>query len=187
VVTRPVPDRLQELWGDVKGGRLDQAGSEREEESLLKGLEARWSDALLLSGCSDLLESLLREYGAYAGIEDVDRLNELFVQADRQLNELWRQTVKADDPASIEAFYEGADVQMPQLLYWHSLRPDDDPLAYVVALEFAEAPGCGTYLDFGTGAGSGALLFARNGFEVALADISESALRLSEWRFRHRG
>jgi len=42
------------------------------------------------------------------------------------------------------------------------------------------------YLDYGSGIGSGAILFASNGFDVTLADISEPMLRFACWRLEKR-
>jgi 2-polyprenyl-3-methyl-5-hydroxy-6-metoxy-1,4-benzoquinol methylase len=69
-----------------------------------------------------------------------------------------------------------------ELMGWHTLGDDLSPLAYVVALRFAQQRGCQCYLDFGAGVGSGGILFARHGLQVALADISSSLLRFSAWR-----
>ena len=44
-----------------------------------------------------------------------------------------------------------------------------------------------TYLDFGSGVGSGALLFRSNNFEVTLADISSVLLSFCKRRFNDRG
>ena len=52
------------------------------------------------------------------------------------------------------------------------LGEDLSPLAYVLALRFAQQHGCQSYLDFGAGVGSGGLLFARHGLQTTLADIS---------------
>jgi SAM-dependent methyltransferase len=72
-------------------------------------------------------------------------------------------------------------------MWWHTLEDDDDPLAYVMALEFAAAHGCDRYLDFGAGVGSGSILFARHGMDVAHADLSSVALAFSRWRIERRG
>jgi len=73
-----------------------------------------------------------------------------------------------------------------ELAWWHTLNEDESPLAYVVALHFAHQHACRRVLDFGAGIGSGAILFARNGLAVTLADISSPLLQFSEWRFRQR-
>jgi 2-polyprenyl-3-methyl-5-hydroxy-6-metoxy-1,4-benzoquinol methylase len=44
-----------------------------------------------------------------------------------------------------------------------------------------------TCLDFGSGVGSGALLFTRAGVQMTLADISSTLLNFARWRFARRG
>jgi len=73
-----------------------------------------------------------------------------------------------------------------ELMWWHSLGEDTDPLGYVTALYFAQQHGCRSYLDFGAGVGAGGILFARHGFEVTLADISSALLGFSKWRLNLR-
>ena len=73
-----------------------------------------------------------------------------------------------------------------ELTWWHTLGEDISPLAYVLALRFAQQHGCQSYLDFGAGVGSGGLLFARHGFQATLADISSSLLGFSAWRLGMR-
>ncbi|HYE75819.1 MAG TPA: class I SAM-dependent methyltransferase, partial [Blastocatellia bacterium] len=43
------------------------------------------------------------------------------------------------------------------------------------------------YLDFGSGVGANAILFARHGFDVTLADVSRTMLDFARWRFERRG
>jgi 2-polyprenyl-3-methyl-5-hydroxy-6-metoxy-1,4-benzoquinol methylase len=74
-----------------------------------------------------------------------------------------------------------------ELIWWHTLGEDISPLAYVLALRFAQQRECRHYLDFGSGAGSGAILFARHGFQVTLADIGPRLLDFSQWRLALRG
>jgi SAM-dependent methyltransferase len=57
----------------------------------------------------------------------------------------------------------------------------------VVALGFAQQHGCREYMDFGSGVGSGALLFARHGFHVTLSDISSTMLEFARARLAARG
>jgi hypothetical protein len=61
-----------------------------------------------------------------------------------------------------------------------TLIDETSPLACVLALEYARRYGCRCYLDFGAGVGSKAILFARYGLELAVADISTPL----PWRLR---
>ena len=96
------------------------------------------------------------------------------------------QATPSDEPRSIERFYDESRTTMYELMWWHSLRDDASPLAYVTALHLAQQRGCRRYLDFGAGVGSGGILFARHGFDVTLADISSTLLQFTSWRLGRR-
>ena len=98
----------------------------------------------------------------------------------------WDAKVTRGDRQSIERFYDETETTIYELMWWHTLSDDPSPLAYVTALHFARQRGCRSYLDFGAGVGSGAILFARHGFDVTLADISSPLLRFSGWRLDRR-
>jgi cyclopropane fatty-acyl-phospholipid synthase-like methyltransferase len=72
-------------------------------------------------------------------------------------------------------------------MWWHTLGEDETPLAYVAALKFAAAHDVRHILDFGSGVGSGGLLYASSGLDVTLADISSVMLEFCAWRFQLRG
>src|SRR5216684_3944815 len=78
----------------------------------------------------------------------------------------WERTVQKVDAPYVEKYYDAADEYIEELMWWHTLADDISPLAYVVALEFASSVGCKACLDFGSGVGSGALLFRRHSFDV---------------------
>ena len=91
------------------------------------------------------------------------------------------------DAQHVEKYYDTAGDCIEELMWWHKLADDNSPLAYVAALEFASSANCKTYLDFGSGVGSGALLFRSHGFDVTLADISGEMLAFCKYRFAARG
>jgi len=108
------------------------------------------------------------------------------VQAVTTLKGEWQAQVKPGDRHSIEQFYDASQATIYELMWWHTLGDDASPLAYVTALHLAQQHGCQSYLDFGSGVGSGAILFARHGFTVTLADISSTLLGFSQWRLERR-
>jgi mycofactocin glycosyltransferase len=99
----------------------------------------------------------------------------------------WQEHVKPDDRRAVERFYDASQAMLYELMWWHTLSEDASPLAYVTALRYAQQRGCRRYLDFGSGVGSGGILFARHGFQVTLADISSRLLGFSRWRLDLRG
>src|SRR5262249_47148424 len=68
---------------------------------------------------------------------------------------------------------------------WHST----DPIHYrtLIVRDFAAARRGRACLDYGSGIGSDALVFADAGFEVTLADISDLLLAFAAFRCRRRG
>jgi SAM-dependent methyltransferase len=127
----------------------------------------------------------LIEIGRWRGIDDLEQVRRICEGA-LQSNKLdWESDVHGD-ASRVEAYYDTADHYIDELCWWHTLAEDNSPLAYVAALEFALWAGCRNYLDFGSGVGSGALLFAEYGLDVTLADISDTMLSFCEYRFSER-
>jgi 2-polyprenyl-3-methyl-5-hydroxy-6-metoxy-1,4-benzoquinol methylase len=181
-----LPQQLSAAWDEVELGRLTVADYERESQRLLAEYRQQWRVALMRPGQEDLVASLVGELTDYLGIPagEVGRLGR---EAPERIEREWKEQVSPGSPDSIERFYDRAEVHLHELTWWHTLAEDDSPLAYVVALRFAEAHSCYDYLDFGSGVGSAGILFARAGFSVCLADISSALLDFSRWRHQTRG
>jgi 2-polyprenyl-3-methyl-5-hydroxy-6-metoxy-1,4-benzoquinol methylase len=180
-----VPDRLAELWQNVEAGQMSREDYVREQEQLLEPYRVEWRKALLCDGETDLRASLLKEVAAYyhaSDLADIDRSCDLAVDT---LRSEWVRTVDSHQRSSIESFYESA-AHIYDLINWHTIRDDSGPLAYVIALQIARAHNVRTCLDFGSGVGSGGLLFCRADIEVTLADISTTLLDFARWRFDRR-
>ena len=171
-----LPDELTDLWQSVEQHELSVEAFTREQERLLAQYRQTWEDALLLQGHRDLRQSLLTELGLYTQCSDLAEIERRCTQAVATLKQEWQATVRSDERQSIERFYDESRTTMYELMWWHSLRDDASPLAYVTALHFAQQRGCRRYLDFGAGVGSGGILFAHHGFDVTLADISSTLL-----------
>jgi SAM-dependent methyltransferase len=151
----------------------------------LEPYRIEWRKALLCDGETDLRASLLKEVGAYyhvSDLADIDRSCDLAVDT---LRSEWVRTVDARQRSSIESFYESA-THIYDLINWHTVRDDSGPLAYVVALQIARAHNVRTCLDFGSGVGSGGLLFCQANIDTTLADISSTLLDFARWRFDRR-
>ena len=180
-----VPDRMAELWQSVEAGQMSSEDCVREQERLLEPYRDEWEKALLCDGETDLRTSLLKEVGAYYHVSDlteVDRSCDLAVDT---LTSEWNTTVVPRQRSSIEGFYE-TKTHIYDLINWHTLRDDSGPLAHVVALQIARAHNVRSCLDFGSGVGSGGLLFCRADIDTTLADISNTLLDFARWRFARR-
>lgn len=181
-----LPDKLKTLWQGVDKGRLSAEEFQQEQERLIAEYRRTWTRALLLDGFDDLEESMVFEIGLYTGNEDMGEMKRRCLDALSNIKAEWQRNVSNLSKESVEQFYEDSQAMIYELMWWHTLTEDLSPLAYVTALKFAEQHGCRDFLDFGSGVGSGGVLFARHGFNVVLADISSAALSFGRWRFERR-
>jgi 2-polyprenyl-3-methyl-5-hydroxy-6-metoxy-1,4-benzoquinol methylase len=180
-----VPDRMAKLWQRVEAGQLSSEDCMRAQEVLLEPYRVEWEKALLCDGETDLRTSLLKEVGAYYHASDLTEIDRSCDSAVSTLKSEWEDTVDSRQRSSIESFYE-TKTHIYDLINWHTLRDDSGPLAYVVALQIARAHSVRSCLDFGSGVGSGGLLFYRSGIVTTLADISTTLLDFARWRFELR-
>lgn len=181
-----LPDRLRKVWSEADAGRLSRVDAAAEQERLLDVYRAQWREGLLCEGATDLRTSLLREIAAYYGIPDLGEVELRCSRAVATMRCEWEENIDSHQCSNIESFYQSRTM-VYDLMGWHSLRDDTGPLAYVLGLEIARAHGVQTCLDFGSGVGSGALLFAHAGIQMTLADISTTLLNFARWRFTRRG
>ncbi|HSP97895.1 MAG TPA: class I SAM-dependent methyltransferase [Candidatus Dormibacteraeota bacterium] len=184
---QPLATRLRELWSNAERNGLSHDECAAEEARQLDEFVAHWRRALLLPGDTDLTRSILRELGRWRGIDDLEVVRGRCTAALADLKRHWQSTVAAVDGPSVGRYYDTADLCIEELMWWHTLEDDRSPLAYVAALEVATGAGGRRHLDFGSGVGSGALLFHDHGFDVTLADVSSVLLAFSRQRFATRG
>jgi 2-polyprenyl-3-methyl-5-hydroxy-6-metoxy-1,4-benzoquinol methylase len=183
---RLLPEHLKDCWQRVLRHELTAEDYTREYDRALAEYRQTWEQALILPEYQDLRESLLAELGRYTRCADEAEVQRQCEQAVARLRHEWENAVEPADARSVERFYDESETMLHELTWWHTLGEDTSPLAYVTALRFAQQHGCQRYLDFGAGVGSGGLLFARHGFQAALADISSSLLGFSAWRLGMR-
>jgi 2-polyprenyl-3-methyl-5-hydroxy-6-metoxy-1,4-benzoquinol methylase len=177
-----LPEHLKDFWQTVVRQEHTAEDYTHEYDRALAEYRQTWEHALILPEHQDLQESLLAELGRYTQCTDVAEVRRRCEQAVTSLKQEWESTVEPANPRSITRFYDASQAMLHELMWWHTLGDDISPLAYVLALRFAQQHGCQSYLDFGSGVGAGALLFARHGLLVTLADISSSLLNFSSWR-----
>lgn len=185
-IEQPLSVQLRTLWARVDTQEITSDAAMAEQEQLLNGYREIWKDALLLNGERDLPHSTLTELARCNKTEDLESVRARCEGAVQSLKKAWDNDVKTVDAPHVERFYDRTALFIDELMWWHTLKDDDTPLAYVAALKFAEANGARAILDFGSGVGSGGLLYARHGFDVTLADISSVLLDFCIWRFKQR-
>src|SRR5262245_12415826 len=180
-----LPDRLREVWREAETGHLSREVAFATQEQLLEDYRLAWRSALLLNGEVDLRLSLLREIAAYYDIDELAEVERRCTGAVVTMQREWEEKIDPQQRASVESFYQSATM-VYDLMGWHSLQNDTGPLAYVLGLEIARAHHVQICLDFGSGVGSGALLFTRAEIAMTLADISTTLLAFAHWRFARR-
>jgi 2-polyprenyl-3-methyl-5-hydroxy-6-metoxy-1,4-benzoquinol methylase len=144
----------------------------------------QWREALLLPGETDPVESGVRELAEYFGVsrEEARRAcRDALGDSKREWESAPRRT-----PDQIVDFYRRTRSYLFEHVWWHATDLAENS-ANVEILNYASQRGARAYLDFGSGVGSNAILFARHGFEVALADVSETMLDFARWRLERRG
>jgi mycofactocin glycosyltransferase len=181
-----LPSVLKELWQAVERGQSTKEQYIAEKERLLDEYRGQWRQALALAHEPDLKQSLLRELSLYVKCDDLDEIERRCVIGSKAVEEEWDRHVTKVTDLAVQQFYDQSEAYLYDLIWWHTLIDDDSPLAYLVALRFAQQHGCTRYLDFGSGISSGGILFAHHGLSVASADISSTLLRFSQWRFECR-
>jgi 2-polyprenyl-3-methyl-5-hydroxy-6-metoxy-1,4-benzoquinol methylase len=177
-----LPEYLQEFWQSVESRGDSAEDYTREYDCALAEYRQTWTRALILPAHDDLRESLVSELGSYTQCSDLAEVRHRCEHAVANLKREWENKVLSENRQSIEQFYDETPAMIYELMWWHALGDDLSPLAYVLALRFAQQHGCKSYLDFGAGVGAGGLLFAAHGIQTTLADISSSLLRFSAWR-----
>jgi 2-polyprenyl-3-methyl-5-hydroxy-6-metoxy-1,4-benzoquinol methylase len=144
-----------------------------------------WSAALTLDGHPTLLDSVVAEAAEYFGLTRCE-VRFRMEHGTRLLAEEWEgMRLRPDSEEDLIRFYNENTAEPFELLEFNA--NGDAGYNYVAALEVARSKPGRMYLDYGSGVGSGAVFFARQGFTVTLADVSTPLLRFAEWRLRKRG
>jgi 2-polyprenyl-3-methyl-5-hydroxy-6-metoxy-1,4-benzoquinol methylase len=181
-----VPDRLKDFWRQCEAGEFGPERFSELEKEALDEYRALWHEALIPPGGGDLRQAFLDELQEYFSI-DRALAEERCRRATKSLCETWRKSVDEANLGSIVSFYDTSEMYIYELMWWHTLEEDASPLSYVVGLNLAQSHAGRRYLDFGSGVGTGALLFAKHGFAVTQADVSSTMLAFAQWRVTKHG
>jgi len=147
-------------------------------------LESEWTRAVAPRR-GDVHGELLEDAAAFLGISLQEARNRARDAGERFRAE-WQTT--APDPTDEHAltrFYNQSDTELFELINWHA----SDPIHYraIVLRDFVSRFAGRDLIDYGSGIGNDALVFAQAGFQVTLADISDPLLAFAAWRCRSRG
>ncbi|MGH6817118.1 MAG: class I SAM-dependent methyltransferase [Hyphomicrobiaceae bacterium] len=183
---KPLATQLRELWSRVDAKEITGDVAMAQQERLLDCYRQVWAQALLIKGETDLTHSTLQELAIRRGTDDLRSVRRRCEDSVKSLKRAWDDDVPTVDALHVERFYDRTELFIDELMWWHTLNDDQTPLAYVTALQFATAHRLSKVLDFGSGVGSGGLLFVQHGCDVTLGDISSLMLEFCAWRFQQR-
>src|SRR5262249_10927551 len=132
----------------------------------------------------DPLQSGLHELAEFFGI-DVEAARAEAEDAVAASRREWLAAPR-DTPSAVLDFYRGTRSYVFEHVHWHATDAAVNA-GNVAILDHARSRGVRRYLDFGGGVGANAILFARHGIAVTIADVSSSMLAFARWRLERRG
>src|SRR5262249_126531 len=125
---------------------------------------------LLAPRTGDIRAELILELREYSGL-DTNEIEDRLHGATQRFSDEWRrQEVDASDDDAVIRFYNESTTEVFDLAQWHAT--DLIHCRSVIAADLASNLGVRTVLDYGSGIGSDALVFAKMGMRVTLADVS---------------
>lgn len=150
----------------------------------MAGLAAEWN-RLMAPRSGDIRADLVHEAAEFLGIPTAEAWDRLRGAGERFRAE-WLATVgDPTDETLLANFYNRSDTELFELIEWHA----SDAIHYrtlILRDAMRLRPGR-QYLDYGSGIGSDAVVFAEAGYGIGLADISDLLLGFAAFRCRQRG
>jgi len=133
----------------------------------------------------DVKAELVGEAAEYFDVTREEVLSRIDNAANAFKNEWQRHVSDPTDERAIVRFYNESQTELFELIGWHAT----DAIHYrtLMALDIAQKRPGRRFLDYGSGIGSDAIVFAAAGYEVTLADVSEPLLAFARWRCERRG
>ena len=158
-----------------------------DKKAALDGPEMETFRAALKIDDLDVRESVLQELSDYHGFSPEECLKRCLHWEDWSVEE-WKSADRST-PEGIQEFYQSVESWAFDLMWYAYLQTTGHGYpASVIAARFAADTAKGRdYLDFGSGTGTTAQLFARLGFRSTMADISEPLLKFAAWRMERHG
>jgi ubiquinone/menaquinone biosynthesis C-methylase UbiE len=156
-------------------------------KAALESPEMETYRSVLKIGDLDVRASVLQELSDYHGYSPEECLKRCLHWEDWSVEE-WKSADRSTQEG-IQEFYQSVQSWAFDLMWYAYLQTTGYAYpASVVAARFAEDKAKGRdYLDFGSGTGTTAQLFARLGFHTSMADISAPLLKYAAWRMERHG
>lgn len=141
--------------------------------------------AILAPRTGDVGQEVGLELAEFLGVP-VDDVRARLADGTASFTNEWRARVRdPSDERTVTRFYNESTTEAFDLANWHAT--DSIHARSVICADIAAARRGQRYLDYGSGIGSDALVFASAGFEITLADVAEPLLAFAKWRCERRG
>ncbi len=158
--------------------------TERDDRYSLENCLARRT-AVLAPRTGDVGRELAMELAEFLGLAE-DDVRRRLADGTTSFSEEWRACVAdASDERAVTQFYNDSKTEVFDLANWHAT--DTIHARAIVCADIASGRPGRRYLDYGSGIGSDALVFAAAGFDVTIADVAEPLLAFARWRCERRG
>ncbi len=144
-----------------------------------------WEEALTLPGHATAHDSAMAELAEYLGVSVEEAEARCWLAARRMADE-WR-AANPETPDGILRFYRETTSYIGDLVHERSKPFGFGGYHAVESVLLARARGFASVLDFGSGDGSCGVLYARNGLDTTVADVSPYLLAFVRRRFARRG
>jgi 2-polyprenyl-6-hydroxyphenyl methylase/3-demethylubiquinone-9 3-methyltransferase len=141
--------------------------------------------AALAPRTGDVQRELTLEAAEYLGITPEESARRVATSGEDFPAEWARLVTDASNQDQVIRFYNESKAELFEQIAWHST----DPIHYrsVLFADLARTRPGRSFLDYGSGIGSNALIFGLAGFEVTLADIADPLRNFARWRCERRG
>lgn len=157
------------------------------ENKIINEYSKTW-ELIKLDKTRSFEDNAILEIKDYFGYAD-ENIKEIMASSEKLLAAEWNKHFlnKKLEESSIVNFYDKTKLEIFELMNWHYFSFKNGPLQYVFALDVGQRNDYMNYLDYGSGIGTGGILFALKNFKVTLADISTANLNFCKYRFKKRG
>jgi 2-polyprenyl-3-methyl-5-hydroxy-6-metoxy-1,4-benzoquinol methylase len=144
----------------------------------------RWR-AALAPRTGDIRHELTLEASEHLGLsfEEAQRRVE---RSGEDFADEWKRLVSdPSDPHQLLRLYNESQAELFEQIAWHSTEVIHH--RSLVCADLASTLPGRSFLDYGSGIGSNALVFGQAGFDVTLADVADPLRGFAAWRVQRRG
>ena len=125
-------------------------------------------------------DELTEDIVKFTGLNE-DEINMNVMVGEELMTRDWNKA-NPKTPAEEITFYKNTEMYIYDLFKWHFTNRRQFDIELVTGLK--QMKNVKTVLDFGCGIGQNAIMLAREGFDVTIADLESNTLDFAEYRFK---